>query len=76
MPKRPLTERIGSVCRQCREEDEITLTHFAKKMGKSKGQLSRLESGLQGFSISVLYDYSRLLGKSVSELVVRAEGLK
>jgi transcriptional regulator with XRE-family HTH domain len=76
MPKKidvPELRKVGAAIRGIRQAKQLTLDEVAKASGMDTGNLSRLERGLQGFSMEVLGALCKTFGVSVSQLLVGAE---
>lgn len=56
---------IGKAVRDARLELGITMTAFAKKVGVSQAQISRLEDGQQGFRTRTMQKIAEALGLPV-----------
>lgn len=61
--------KLGMVIRQMREQRPENLTHFAKRIGITKSNLSRVERGLGEPGISTLVAISGGLGVNVDQLL-------
>ena len=60
--KTPGNQRaIGKVVREMRTKRGITMTAFAKKVGVSQAQISRLEDGQQGFRTKTMQKIAEAL---------------
>lgn len=53
--------QIGQTVRQMRTAKKMTTTQFAKKVGVSQAQVSRLELGEQGFRSGTLVRIAKVL---------------
>lgn len=53
--------QIGQTVRQMRQAKKMTTTQFAKKVGVSQAQISRLENGEQGFRSDVIVRMAKVL---------------
>ncbi|MEJ9152282.1 MULTISPECIES: helix-turn-helix domain-containing protein [Bacillaceae] len=65
---------IGRLIREMRREREITMVDFAKKINISQPTLSRIESGNQEVSFSLLVKICREFDISLSDFFRRLEG--
>ena len=73
--QRTLTERVGAVLREMREDQGTGLSQFAKDVGMSKGHISRLETGQYCYRLEVLDVVATALEVSVAQVLERAEEL-
>ena len=53
---------IGRAVKEARMAREISMTDFAKKVGVSQAQISRLEDGQQGFRTATMQKIAEALG--------------
>lgn len=70
--KKSTRETLGAVLRGCREDAGMTMVDMAAKCGMSQAQISRIETGNQGFRLSTLQQIARVLGVKVSDLLCEA----
>jgi transcriptional regulator with XRE-family HTH domain len=70
----PRIESAGAVIRAAREEQGLTLTDLAEKLGWDKGRLSKYENNQLAISSSVLELIGRALG--IPPLVLQLRCLK
>ena len=54
---------IGARVSALRQERKVTASDFARRVGISQPQISRLENGLQGFRSGTLIKIAKALGK-------------
>lgn len=76
MPKKlevPELKQVGAAIRGIRQAKMMTLEQVAKASGIDTGNLSRLERGLQGFSMEALAALCKVFGVSVSQLLAGTE---
>lgn len=62
-------EKIGSLIKMLREDNNLTLSDLAVEIGVSRGVIGQWESGTKGLSISHLYYLSKIFNVSINELV-------
>jgi len=74
MAKKKMNHRqaLGAVLRARREDAGMTMQEFAAKCNLSQAQISRIETGNQGFRLDTLLQIGRVLGANVSVLLVEA----
>lgn len=74
MAKKKLNHRqaLGAVLRARREDAGMTMQEFAAKCGLSQAQISRIETGNQGFRLETLMQICSVLGVSVSWVITEA----
>lgn len=56
---------IGKLVKDIRNNSGLTMTEFAKKVGVSQAQISRLEAGQQGFRTSTMQRIAEALNTPI-----------
>jgi transcriptional regulator with XRE-family HTH domain len=74
MAKKKVNHRqaLGAVLRARRVDAGMTMQDFAAKCGLSQAQISRIETGHQGFRLETLMQICRVLGMNVSVALLEA----
>ena len=67
-PKKSMNHYVGERVRAARLKEQMTTTLLAEKMVISQAQVSRLETGRQGWRMKQLVKVSGILGVPVSVL--------
>ena len=65
---------LGALVSKLREQQGLTTTALAKRVGISQAQISRLENGKQGFRSSTLRKIASALGYDVKVVFVPKPG--
>ena len=65
---------IGRQIKNLRKENNLTMTNLAKKLNISQPTLSRIESGIQEVSFTLLESFCDEFNISVSEFFRKVEG--
>lgn len=66
--------QAGKMIRRLRRQNNLTMVDFAKELGLSQPSLSRIESGNQEITLSLLEDMCYVFGISMSEFISILEG--
>lgn len=66
--------QIGKLIRRLRREKKLTMVNFAKKIDLSQPSLSRIESGNQEISLSLLKKICNAVGISIVDFFYELEG--
>lgn len=61
--------QTGKMIRRLRRQNNLTMVDFAKKLGLSQPSLSRIESGNQEITLSLLEEMCYVFGISMSEFI-------
>lgn len=69
-------KNIGLRIRNFREERKMTLEDLAKKLGKSKGYISKLETGKKPINLENLHLIAEALGVEVTDLFPNKEKIE
>jgi DNA-binding XRE family transcriptional regulator len=72
--KNKTRDMLGREIRARRADAGLTMVDMATKCGLSQAQISRIETGHQGFRLETLQQIARVLGVKVSDLL-RGAGL-
>ena len=70
--KNPYQVKLGTVVRHTRKSLKMNQKVFSRKMHLTQAQISRLETGYQGFRFDVLCRTARILGSKPSKLLAAA----
>jgi transcriptional regulator with XRE-family HTH domain len=65
----PIEELIGVIIREARLAREVTQEGLAEAIGRSRTTVVNIESGVQGVTLSALYDIAFALSISVFDLL-------
>ncbi len=66
--------QAGKLIRRLRRENKLTMVNFAKKIGLSQPSLSRIESGNQEITFSLLEKICKALKISMGDFLYALEG--
>ena len=68
----PLKQSLGSALRKTRQEKGLSLADVAEGTGRSKGNLSQLETKGSGLTIDALFEICDVLGVIPATVIRRA----
>jgi HTH-type transcriptional regulator / antitoxin PezA len=66
--------QAGQLIRKLRRENKLTMVNFAKQIGLSQPSLSRIESGNQEITFSLLEKVCKVLNISMGDFLYMLEG--
>lgn len=66
--------QAGKLIRRLRRENKLTMVNFAKQIGLSQPSLSRIESGNQEITFSLLEKICKALNISMGDFLYELEG--
>lgn len=61
-------KEVGQVIRQMREERNWTVSELANRMGKSRGYISKLETGKKPINLKNLQTFADIFGVDITDL--------
>lgn len=71
--RRPEYDRFLVILTDARKESRVLQRELARRLGRTQGYVSKVESGAQRLDVLELVDYCRAIGASASLVVLKLE---